>query len=290
MQKSATSRAVTILVFILMTLYSAWSWFFQIGLYGLLVRLQFNLFELHYPIATGIVMWVVLAVIPLSSLYTGKRRHEFELRPAELATRLRIRSASLFVWFLLLSALAGASYHLSSQIPDDDAPAVAVDATWGGTDSLWQFGTMWFTKVSITGDGISDSVVLRQDELVEGTTVFRRYIPIRTHANPSTPIQFVESFRSDSVNRVNRNPVTKTGYVLPKALPVLVRHSFEEDGINTAKYTYLISTEVIDGKTLLRILSAIMAIIALFLLVALLHSPFHSRQKLKAQREHLGSW
>jgi hypothetical protein len=91
------------------------------------------------------------------------------------------------------------------------------------------------------------------------------------------------------VRRINQAPVALTGYVLPKALPVLVRQSFEQDGLSTAKYLYLLSNDVVDGRTLLRIVSAILAIIGLFLLFALLHSPFHNRQKLAAQREHQGN-
>ncbi|GHA20128.1 hypothetical protein GCM10008090_32520 [Arenicella chitinivorans] len=271
-----------------MSAYSAWSWFFQLGLYGILIRAQFNFFAVHYPVITAIAMWIVLALVPLSTLFKSQRKHEFQLSYDQLAQQLKLRSAALAFWLLVSGALAYGCYAISKQLPSIEQAAISIKPDTIQADSLLSVSRNWFTKVSIDGDAVPNSRVLEEDALHEGTTVFRRYIPIRDAHNSQSHVHFVELLRSDSVQRINRAPVEMTGYVLPRAVPVLVRQSFTQDGLVLAKYAFVIGQNPVDGRTLFRIATAILLLVSLFLLLALLQSPFHNRHKLQAQRAHQG--
>lgn len=268
-----------------MSAYSAWSWFFQIGLYGILIRTQFNIFAVHYPIITGIAMWIVLALVPLSTIFKGQRQHEFQLSYEQLARQLKLRSAALAFWLLVCGGLAYGCYAVSSKLPSLEQAAEIVEPNAFQANSLLNASEHWFTKISINGNALPDSRVLEEDSLNQGTTVFRRYIPIQ---DADKNVQFVELLRSDSVQRINHAPVEMTGYVLPRAVPVLVRQSFTQDGLKVAKYAYVIGQNPVDGRTLFRIATAILVLISVILLLALLQSPFHNRHKLQAQRAHQG--
>lgn len=288
MQSTPASRALAVLVFLIMSAYSAWSWFFQIGLYGILVRTLFNLFELHYPIITGVAMWIVLALVPLSTLFKGQRRHEFQLSYDQLAHQLRLRSIALACWLLISGALAYSCYVISSRLPPIEQVANAIKPDDIQANSLKRASKYWFTKITVNGIPVPDSRVLEEDSFNEGTTVFRRYIPIRDADSPDSEVQLVELLRSDSVQRINHAPAEMTGYVLPRAVPVLVRQSFNQDGLRLARYAYVIGQNPVDGRTLFRIATAILVLMSFILLLALLQSPFHNRRKLQAQRAHQG--
>lgn len=284
MQKSILVKSVCILLTGALTVYCAWSWFFQTGLYAFLIRLQANTFDIYFPIVTGMSMWFFLALIPLAYGFGGKKKHEYQLKYHELQQHLKGRTRWLALWVVVFAGLAGGAYYLSIDAPDDNQEVIQIDL------SNYQEQSLWFKKVSLKGVALTDSSTITEESGKRGQRHFARYTPIAADKQSNEPIRFIEAFNSDSIERVSRERVSLTGFVIPTVLPVLIQDSLKKDGLLLADRTYLIGNHVFSAQTSLYIAAAILGLISFFLLVGLIVSPFHNRRKLKELKEHQGNW
>ncbi len=283
-QKSMGTKLVFCALALLSTLYCAWSYFFQTGLYALVVRLLSQHLEVYRPWLTILGIWVVLAGLPLFYAFRGKSKHEYQLKHSELSRWLKIKTALLGLATLAVTASALAAYMMSSHAPSDTQPPIQIDISNASDKSLW------FQRVTLKGKPITGAAVLTEgsgDSLAFSIT---RYTPISASGNKREPIKFVEMLSSDSVEQINRGAVSLTGFVLPKSVPVLVRESFKESGLVLADRVYVIGREVYSAQNILMFLSIALGLLALALIVRLLSTPFRNKRKLQDCRDHQGNW
>lgn len=267
-----------------MTFYCAWSYFFQTGLYALLIRLLSQYVEVYMPRLTILGLWLLLAVIPLFYAYRGKGKHEYQLKYSELKKWLRLKTAVLGVATVVTALAAFFAYSKSSAVPQQPAVINKIDISEPIENSLW------FQPISLNGRPNTSAAVLTQSPGKSKTLSITRYTPIIANGGGTKPIRFVEHFSSDSVVKINQRNVALTGFVLPKSIPVPVRDSFKQRGLLLADQVYVYGRSAFGLEKFMLYASITLGVLALVLFARLIRAPFRNKRKLQACQDHQGNW
>jgi len=283
-QTSTPSKFICFIAVLLISLYCAWSYFFQNGLYALVVSLLSQNYEVYRPTLTIFGLWLTLLAIPMWFAFKTKGRHEYQLKYSELSKRLKIKTTILGLATVVAGTSAVGIYQLSSNAPSETDPPMEIDLTKSPTERLW------FKRVTISGRAIKNAAVLTQGNGETRALSITRYTPISSNGRKSEPIKFVEVFSSNSAPLINSSPVSLSGFVMPRSVPVLVKESFLENGIELANSTYLVSRKVYDTQRILIYVSIALGVLTVLLLLRLVSAPFRNRRKLRLQKDHQGNW
>jgi len=251
------------------------SWLFESKLQGLLVGLIDKHFDVYYPDLTGLTLTLIAIAVPFFLARHSPAISDQELSYAELVSRLKRRIVFLFLAVLSLSAITVTLHHMYTRIPAADQPLIEVDLN---DDS---FSFLFLERVSLNGVAVNQNATFSKDFRHQSSTMLRRYTPIVSKSGNTQPIRFVESFTSDSTEILNQRPVSMQGFVSPRVLPAAIRTAFEADGLQMANIVYVIETDYVDVKPILKWLWIAMSIITLAVLIRLLLSPNLHRAKLQ---------
>jgi len=254
LQKSLFTRFVTTIVIIIFTAYCAWTWFFQIGLYATLIRFQTNNLGVYFPIVTGMLIWGIPLFFLIIYGFSKHKNGDGEFNSSSTRRESKGGTRWLGILTLLFMGLSGSAYYLSLDAPDDHQQTITIDLKNFKDQSLW------FKKVSLNGTPLNSSAINIKEHGKRATKFFTRYTPIAVSKTSDQAIRFIHSSNTDSKEVIDKARVSMVGFVVPTVLPVLVRDSFEADGIKLADRTYLIGDSVFSAQITLYIVTVILGL------------------------------
>lgn len=262
--------------------YATWSWVFQTGLYAVLIRWQATTFDTYFPTLTFAAI-IILLLVPLYifELAIGigakkvRPKTNMELSLDELNKRLRKKSRGFLLLTTVLVAAAGISFYLGQGAQGEDQPALSVDLN-NVEDQHY-----WFKKVALNGVMLSkNSYSIITESSRGGYASETRYTPIAAPGRDKKPIHFVHIKTANPGSRI-RAKLSKTGFVMPSVLPVLVRDTFEADGLLLADKVHVFGDSVVSLKMALYIAAGILGLIAFLFFVSVILMPIGNRRIIK---------
>ncbi len=252
------------------------SWLFESKLQGWLVGLIDKHLGVYYPDLTGLALTLIAIAVPFFLTRHSAAFSDQELSYEELVSRLKRRIILLFLAVPTLLAITVTIHHMYTQISGANQPLMEVDLN----DDSFRF--LFLRRVSLNGEAVKQNVTFSKDRRYQSPTMLRRYTPIVSKDRYTQTIRFVESFTSDSTEILNQRPVSMQGFVSPRVLPAAIRAAFEEDGLKMANIVYVIETDYVDVKPILKWLWIAISMMTLAVLIRLLLSPYLHRTKLQA--------
>ncbi len=267
--------------------YAAWSWIFQTGLYAILIRWQADTFNNYFPTLTfaAIFLALLLPIILIEKIIGGSgkglqiKKGDMEVSLNELQARLKKRSRHFLIGMFLFIGAALGAFYVGQNAPDENQETISVDLR------NFEEGNYWFKKVKLNGSLLTNSSYsITSKNNRRGHTSETRYTPIASPNGKKSPIHFVHLQTSNHNSRINPN-LALTGFVRPSVLPVLVRDTFEQDGLVMADRVHVIGSSVLSLQMTLYITTGFCGLIAFFLFFSFIFSPIARRRLTKQWRE-----
>ena len=284
MQRHSYARPVWFLITIIAGLFGLWSWLFETKLYGLLLNLIDQYFEVYYPDLTGFLATLLLIAIPFFIACRAPYTHEYELRYPDLVRRLKTRIILLAISVLIFAGFSAASYNLYQNAATENQESIVVDL-----ESELP-ANMWLRKVAlINAKPLTKHINFSKDLRQESLFSLRRYTPIVNNSVESNQVSFVESFTSDSSKLHKSKAVNMKGFIRPRLLPAVMRVKLEASGLDLANIVYVVEDQFFDIKPYLKWCSILLLLVTALLLIRLLLSPLiHHRKLLNAWQHQKG--